>query len=99
MLGRSTKARLQARLNNDLESRLKLIYKNILMKSKEPGALFQDIRDITNDTDRILLKKQILNCYKLFLLAILIFELMSNVVYGMIMQRSYLIVPLLILRL
>jgi hypothetical protein len=99
MLGRSTKARLQARLNNDLESRLKLIYKNILMKSKEPGALLQDIRDITNDTDRILLKKQILNCYKLFLLAILIFELMSNVVYGMIRQRSYLIVPLLILRL
>ena len=57
MLGRSTKARLQARLNNDLESRLKLIYKNILMKSKEPGALLQDIRDITNDTDANLIEK------------------------------------------
>ncbi|MDA9163472.1 ankyrin repeat domain-containing protein [Rickettsiaceae bacterium] len=51
------KARLQAKLNNTLEDKFKSIYGNILMNSKAPGALVQEIRDITNETDANLIKK------------------------------------------
>ncbi len=51
------KARLQAKLNNGLEDKFKSIYGNILMKSKAPGALLQDIRDITNEADANLIEK------------------------------------------
>ena len=70
------KARLQAKLNIDLESRFKLIYRNLIMKSKAPEVLLQEIRDITNEADASLIEE--INSKLLHLVSVGYLDLLCN---------------------